>query len=153
MAVYIIGREGIWPLHNLMRAPILIESDGYPEGYPRGDYRRMDILHDGGTWFIVYLEGTTEFEKTYLDIEPLSDNTMEGLMKKIYQYADSKEESLRTQIARDIRDHMGEHVSEKEVKEDFDQNIEQKIRKDALNAKFVFERPSKNDIIERNLRP
>jgi hypothetical protein len=153
---YIVGREGIWPAHNNMRAPILIDCSGYPLGYPRSDYKKMEIVQDGGDYFIVYLEGRNdEFEEIFFEIEPLTDYTVEGLLVKVYDIFTAEEDTSewRIPICGKILDDIGLYpdvFSEIQTLHSGDIAF---LQENLFNSEFVLYRPTKQEIIDRNLMP
>ena len=153
MGVYIPARQGIWPDHNGMRAPILIDSEGYPYGYPRSDYHKMNIVHDGGDFFIVYLEGTEEFENVYYNIEPLASRSFEELLINCINYV-SENSDLRSEIGQKILDSVAPVVSEADIlATPISEEVESEIKATAFNTNFELSIPSPQEIEENNLLP
>jgi len=149
--IFGVAREGVWLDHNLMRGPILIESNNFPLGFPRSDFQKINILHDGGSYFVVELQGSEEFITEYLGAEELCDSSLSGLLIKVKNYLQKSNvyeprkiicEKLFELADQSVPD--WENISQEDI--DF-------LKNTLFNHKFDLVRLSKTEIDERNLRP
>lgn len=149
MALYGIAREGIWIDHNGIRGPIVIESGGYPLGFPRSDFSQLDVIHDGDTFFICYLDGPEDFILEFLRAEPeLTDFTLSGVLNKAIWYRGKSQR--KKDICGEVRKLLQPHIDLRKKSPVLDEEF---LNREVFNHKFVIYRPSKQEIAEKGLRP
>lgn len=155
MGIFGLGREGVWHNHRNMRAPILIDPTHYQEGYPDENVKMIDIIHDGGDYMIVYVEGKTKhFTESLYEAEPdLTDSTLSGLLQKILDYSKRPGNDRKKELCIQVLTYIRRWVNDGAIGRGLDENELEILNSEAFNHHWDIRFPSKAEIFAKKLRP